>query len=654
MSKKVIIMVTALLLILSSGLMARDLSLPYDEDEVPQEFNQAPELDEVVEEGEIPPVDERVPDDPYMVEPRENIGEYGGTLNAATLGIDSFGDDTMVMDVINSFARPSAEGDELVLNFAKDIEVSDDSTTYTFYLREGVRWSDGEPFTTEDIEFWYEDMLLNEDYTPVISDHFKDAEGEVMDLSIIDDHTFEIEFGTPNPYFLEYMVHEVGWAFLFPKHFFKEYHPDYISEAEMEEKLEEHDYDNWYDLFGYMATTAGGQARMIEGVPTLGPYKLVRKSSDRRVWERNPYYWKVDSEGNQLPYIDEIDTHLVSDMEVLNGEIMSGEIDYAAYNTDIRNYPMFREYEDEGNYNVHQWTSGFASDVIYMFNLTHEDEDLREVFQEKKFRQAMSLGIDREEINESIYYGRAEPVQFTVMETSKFYKEEYKNAYTEYDPERAKELLDEIGLEDRDDDGWRELPDGSDFNFTLEYVNAETPKLPNIELVQQHWQELGIDVSTREISGELSSQRVPGNMVEANVWHGDETTDIMFPHRADKFVPHPPDWALTHFIGWGRWFETDGEEGQEPPENVKELYGWHEQVIVEPDEERREELADNILSSQAENLWSIGTVGGAPWIAAVNENLKNIPDDVVWVWDTLWTSTRDPEQFYFEGGQRAE
>ncbi|MFW6271310.1 MAG: ABC transporter substrate-binding protein, partial [Bacillota bacterium] len=293
MSKKTLVFTISLIFILSSVAAVQDISLPYDESAVPSSFSQSPMLDEQVDKGDLPSVEERVPDDPYVVEPRESIGEYGGTLHSSTITINGWGEDLMVMDIMNSFVKPTPTADDLVLNFAKDIEISEDMSTYTFHLREGVKWSDGEPFTTEDIEFWYEDLLLNEEYTPVVGTVYKDKNGEVMDLTIIDDYTFEVEFGTTKPYFLESLVHETGWAWLNPKHFLKNFHPDYVSEEELQEKMDEHDYDNWYELLGYM-DSSNGQANFIVGAPTLGPYKLVSMRSDRRVWERNPYYWKVD------------------------------------------------------------------------------------------------------------------------------------------------------------------------------------------------------------------------------------------------------------------------------------------------------------------------------------------------------------------------
>ena len=624
---------------------------PYPGVETPEEFNQAPRFDQAVEDGDLPPVEERLPaaEDVYVVEPNDSIGEYGGTVLSATQALTTFGEDHMLMDLYVSFVQPSPDASELTLNLAKDIEQSEDRTTYTIHLREGLKWSDGVPFTTEDIEFWWEDMHNNEEYAPWMSDSFIDADGEVMDLVIIDDYTFRVEFGTPQPYFLTTLVHEVGWLWLSAKHHLKNYHIDYVGEEEMEELLDEYGFEEWYELMAHM-DEGEGQANYIEGAPTLGPYVLESMETDRRVYTANPYFWKVDTEGNQLPYFDRIETDLVADREVLNGRIMSGDIDFAAYETDIRNYPMFRQNEEAGSYTTMQWTSGFSSDVIYMFNHTHEDENMREIFQNKKFKQAMSLAIDRDEMNEIIYFGQAEPAQYTLLPSSQYYKEEFTEAYAEFDPDRAREKLDEIGLVDQNDDGWRQLPNGDEFQFEVEVVARETPKIPNVELVQEYWQEVGIDVSWRPISGELSGQRAPANLMDANLWHGDKATDILFPVQAQFFVPEPPGWEKTIWPEWGQWFLTDGEEGEEPPADIKELYGWYEEMLNTIDEDRRVELGHRILETQAENLWVIGTVGQSPWVVAADNNLRNLPEDVLWVWDTLWSTTHDPSQIYFEGG----
>ncbi|MFW6007470.1 MAG: ABC transporter substrate-binding protein [Halanaerobiales bacterium] len=612
-------------------------------------FGQAPEFEEMVESGDLPPVEERLPEEPFVVEPYEEIGSYGGTATVGTPQATISGADAILMDAFNGFVQATPQADDIIVNFAKKIESSADKSTWTIHLREGVKWSDGEPFTTEDIEFWYEDMLLNEDITPVIGDTFK-AKGEVMDLEILDDYTFRIEYAAPKPYFLNNLTTDIGWNFLYPKHYLKNFHPNYTDEDELEEKMEKADYDNWYELF--QAQNEGwAQVFGVKDRPVLTPYKIVINKSNRRVYERNPYYWKVDSDGNQLPYFDQIEVEVFGEREVIKGRIMSGELDFAGFNTEIRDYPMYRNYEDEGDYKTILWNSGKGNEVQYMVNMTHEDKVLREIFQDVKFRRALSLAIDREEINEAIYFGKAEPRQMTVVDSSMYFEPEFAEAYVEYDPDRANELLDEVGLDEKDSDGYRLRPDGEKLTFTIEFYDAETPKAPNVELVMEHWKDVGIDVNSKQVSGELQEQRAPANLMDATLWHAGQTTDILFNLAGGKLVSIAPGWERTMYPLWARWFETDGEEGEEPSEEIKEVYGWWEEMQTEPDLDKRIELGKNILRSQAENLWAIGTVGNAPHPVIVGNDIGNAAPggmDYMWAWDNKWSMCTHPEQMYFK------
>ncbi|MFW6308876.1 MAG: ABC transporter substrate-binding protein, partial [bacterium] len=385
---------------------------------LPEDFNQAPMLDEQVESGELPPVEERLPDNPYVVDPNEEIGQYGGTIRTTTLSPEGYGDDT-ILSSWPAPAKSTADASEVVPHLFEDWDISDDYKEFTFYLREGVKWSDGHPFTTDDIMFWYEDVLLNEDLTAVVGLPWK-VDGELVEVNQIDDYTIKFEFPVTRPFFINRAVKFGAWDFFMPKHYLKQFHPEYTPIDEVEEKADEEGFDEWYEYFWDRQSNVWGMPTNPD-LPGLTPYVLERKSSDRRIWKRNPYFWKVDPEGNQLPYIDKIDTEIATDLEVVQGMILSGDLDFAGMQTDIRNYPMYRNYEKDGNFRTILWETGMGSDVIYMFNLTHEDSGLREVFQDVNFRRAMSLAIDRDEISESIYFGRAEPRQFTVVDSSKYF-----------------------------------------------------------------------------------------------------------------------------------------------------------------------------------------------------------------------------------------
>ncbi len=612
------------------------------------QYQEAPALAERVAAGELPPVEDRLPLDPYVVEVRDRIGDYGGTVRSATMGIEFAGEDTMLFDVMNSFVRPDAELKDVVPNFAKEIEVSEDEATFVIHLRRGVKWSDGAPFGVHDIMFWYEDVLQNEDLTPTIGINWRHG-GEVVEVEALDDYRVQFTFAAPNPYFLNRLVHDVSWL-LYPSHYLQAFHPHYVEEAELAEKTEKAGFDNWYELFGNK-NSAWAQQPMDPDRPTLTAFKMVEKTSSRRVYERNPYFWKVDSDGNQLPYIDRIETEVVSDVEVLNGMIMSGDVDFAAYHMDIRNYPLLRSYEDEGGYRTMLWEGGYSNEANYMINMTHEDPAVREIFQDVRFRQALSLAIDRQELNDVIYYGNAVPKQFTVLETSPYYREEYAQSYAEFDPGRSETLLDEMGLDQKDSEGFRLRPDGERLTFTIQFPELDTPTGPNVELVTQYWNEVGIDVRAEEISTSLQSERATANLQDATVWAG-VGSDILFPIRGLEFVPVSPTWECTKWTAWAAYFHSGGETGEEPPEQIKELRQWWEDIQMEPDPEKRDELAMNIVRSQAENLWNIGTIGETPWPVVANVRLGNVPETGLFSWSGPWLSNLDPEQIFFEDGRR--
>jgi len=624
---------------------------------VPQQFDQAPMLDDLAKEGELPPLQERLPQEPYVVKPIEKIGTYGGVIHSAALRSDFFGEDSTIMDATCSFALPNPTASGFRINLAKSISASTDKTTWTLRLREGVKWSDGHPFTAEDIMFWYNDILLNEQLTPVVGPAWK-AGGDIVEVKKVNDYEINFKFSKPKPFFINRLGHFSAASMLKPKHYLKNFHPNYVSQEELQEALEKEGFDNWWQLFGNKDNVWGAITFSVDR-PTLGPYKLVKKTSSRRIYERNPYYWKVDTEGNQLPYVNRIETDIVSNKEVLNGMIISGELDFAGFNTDIRNFPMFKRYEKQGGYKVFLWQLGYGTAVNYMLNLTHQDPVLRKIFQDVRFRRALSLAIDRQEINDSIYFGKAKSRQYTVLETSKYYEPEFANSYIEYDPEKAKKLLIEMGLRDENGDGWLERPDGETLTFTIEYKTAETAKTPNIELVTQHWREIGIKVDSRQVSGELQAQRAPANLMDATIWHDGFATDILFPMRPRYFVPTTPGWGGSIWPAWARWFNTDGKEGEEPPNNelgdkVRKLRNWWEQILTESDQVKAMELSKKILQSQAENLWSIGTVGKTPYAVIADNDLRNVPKTGIWSWSTFWSCSRNPSQLFFEEGVNDE
>ncbi len=613
------------------------------------EFNESPEFAAKVAAGELPPVDERLPhpDHVFVVEPYEMIGRYGGIVRAATSTPTGAGSDTLISDFTNPVTADKY-GVGVVPHVIRQLDGSDDATTWTFHMRHGMRWSDGNPFTTEDIRFWYEDVLHNEDLTPVIGGVWRDSGGQAVELTIIDEYTFELKFNTPRPFFPNDLIHTGGWDFFVPSAFLKDYHPDYADADELQARIDEAGLQTWYDLFGQVNSSIWGTPNYV-GRPGLAAWIPTRITSSERHYAANPYYWKVDTEGNQLPYLDGIRTDIVSDAEVVQGMIMSGQLDFEARNTNIENFPLYRQFEEEGHYRTVLWDLTYGNYTFYQVNQTVEDPVKRELFQDFRFRKALSLAIDREEMNQMLYFGQGEPRQFTVLEESPYFAEGFDTMYTEYDPERANALLDELGMTGRDSSGFRTAPNGETIMFTIEYANVVVPKTGNVELIQQYWQEVGLDIRVREISGELMTERAPANLVEISNWHGDRGTHIMFPAAARYFiVAETSGWEGHQWPLWADYWNSGGELGEEPRPEVAEMYEWFLEFLQATEEERQIELAQKILRSNAENLWIIGTIGAIPHPIIVNKDLRNFPNEGLWGWDTTSSQNRHMAQLFWD------
>ncbi len=614
---------------------------------VPETFNESPTFAEMVAAGELPPVEERLPKDVYVVEPYEEIGRYGGIVRSTTTNAMHAGGD-FLLSIFPAPVKPNADLSDIVPNVVKDVVPSEDTTVWTFHLREGLRWSDGEPFTSEDIMFWYEDVLFNEDLTPTIGSPWRDgATGEIVEVIAIDDYTVEFHFPAAKPFLLNDLIHVTGTNMFVPKHFLSQFHPSYADPDELRSMAEAAGFAEWYELFGYWNDNTWGNSHRV-GRPVLTPWVLDTFTTDRRTWKPNPYFWQVDTEGNQLPYLEGIHTEIVSDIEVVTGMIMSGTVDIEGRNTSLANYPLYRGYEEEGNYRTVLWDTTFGNAVFFMFNMTHNDPVMREIFQDVRFRQAMSLALDRDEINDVEYFGQGTPRQFTLLESSVYYEPEFATAFADYDPTQAAALLDEMGLDAKDSDGMRLRPDGERLIIIMEYPEVVISRTAVVELAVQYWQEVGVDVRSRVISGELQGQRTAANLMDATNWIGGRESDVLFPLQANYYlVPANLGWERTHWPLWENWFVTDGREGEEPPEEIKQLNQWWVQVLQEPDPDTRVELGKNILRSQAENLWMIGTVGMIPHPIIVNKNLRNVPETGFWGWDSTYTLNRNPAQVFF-------
>ena len=597
-----------------------------------QTFRQSPVLDELVAAGELPPVAERLPDDPVVVEPFSGIGRYGGTARLFLAG-------ESLINVPEGVLRPGPQMRLNLPNFAAKAEYLNGARTLRITLRPGHKWSDGHPVTADDYAFWFDHVLMNEELTPVVEPRFKGARIEKHDA-----HSFSYHFPQPMPLFVNHLAHNSS-RLAAPAHFMRRYHPAFTDPAQLEREAEELGLQDWITYFGAVNSTTD---LIPFNRPVLTAYVLVSRTSTRALLRRNPYYLKVDPEGNQLPYIDYLEVQRVDSPEIMAAKASTGQVDFAGRQFMTADIPLFRRFEQHNDYSTYVWPRPYGSDVVLQFNLNHLDEGLRRIFQDVRFRRAMSLAINREEINDIVYFGHGVPRQLTVVPASRYFEPEFATAWAQFDPARANALFDEMGLVDRDGDGRRERLDGDPLQITLEYMIGETPKQVTLDLVTAHWREAGVHVNLKQISGSLQRIRARAGLMDMTIWHADRNADILFPIEPYWYVPTNGGWEQSQWSKWTRWYFSDGALGWEPPAQIKELIGWWETLRRTTDEEERIAMGKKILRSQAENLWALGVIGLGPHPVVVSHKLRNVPPQGYWGWDSRWTWPYYPETWYLE------
>jgi len=611
------------------------------EEAAASKYKEAPMLAEISGRGEIPPVDERLPEEPLVIEPYESIGEYGGTLTVGIMSASFRGDDIRMATGNPYGLRISKDTTSFVPNILKEAKMSDDFLSCTCTMRKGLKFSDGVPLTSANIKWWYDNILLNTDLTPSISKWFAPG-GETMGLEIIDDYTYRFTFAQPHPRFaMITMAHQSGFSDnngFVPMHYLEQYHINYNDKAN--DLAKEAGFDFWYQLFGRKNDRALDVDR-----PRIEPMVPVKETPQMLFLERNPFYFIVDTEGNQLPYIDKINGDICSDLSIFDAKVVGGTYDFAGFQLRILSYATYAEGAAESNARMVLWQSGKGGEVVYNVNMNWPDEEWRTVFSDDRFRQALSLAINRADINNVVYFGNASETQFTVIPPSKHYKPEYAAAYAEFDLERANALLDEMGLEWNADKTRRLLPESKrETVIAWDLVESETPKGPITELITEYWKQVGIEIQWKSVTRTLLTQKVLANEEMMSLWHGDTTADTLLMTSPKFFAPGTYD-ECTWGPLWAQWYTSNGESGEEPPQVIKDLFEWHDQynLTYSP------EYPEKVLSSEAEHIWTIGSVGNAPHPLFVRNTMRNVSETGgYWTWDTLWTYPEYPEQWYFK------
>ena len=554
-----------------------------DPSQYPTSFNEAPMLAEMVAAGELPPVEERLPspEDVLVISPVEEIGKYGGTWRRGFTGPADGQNGHRVAGGDRFVFWNATNFPEVVPNLAKAWEVSDDGTTITVFLRDGAKWSDGAPFTADDVLFWFEHMYLNEELVPVGSPFFKPDEG--AELSKVDDLTIQFKFPAPNSLFLEVLgssVNVFGGHAIFgatamggfaPAHYMQQFHPAFVDQAELDQMAEDEGFDTWVNLFKDRNTW-----QRNPDLPVVTPWMTeVSITTPNWVLVRNPYYFGVDTEGNQLPYIDRISMGLAENLEVLNLRAIAGQYDYQARHVSLANLPVFLENAEAVGYTVYLDPAQHGADGAFQFNLSYDgDPEVAMWLKNPDFRRALSVAVDRDQINEIIFLGIGVAGSAVVAESSVFNPgPEWRDKWSTYDPDTANQMLDDLGLTERDSEGFRLRTDNG------ERLIIELPTIPAFiqftqlaELVKEDWADVGIFANVVEQERSLAVGRRDSNDLHIFVWQNDGTDEIFtYPFHAI-----PVSSVSGTGPAYGTWLASGGAQGLEPTEpsviKVQELF----------------------------------------------------------------------------------
>jgi ABC-type transport system substrate-binding protein len=602
---------------------------------------EAPMLAALVKDGKLPPVAERLPEEPLVVQPNDRVGVYGGEWNSGTLGPS---DSAWLGRTVGyeTFMRWDPQFQKVIPNVAKDITVEDGGRAYVITLRKGMKWSDGEPFTADDLVFAYDDVLLNEDLFPVPPPMYLSGD-EPGAIEKVDEVTVRFTFAQPNALFIQSNATPYALDILeYPKHYMQQFHKKYNPDADQVAKDE--DQASWIELLLFKADTWANKE-----VPRLHGWvaKTVFGEGTRYIYDRNPYYWKVDPEGSQLPYIDRLVYNHIADPQVMVLKASNGEIDMQdrTINT-LQNKPVLARGRAKGNYKFFDEVPSDSNACVIALNLNHPDPVKRETFNNKDFRIGLSYAIDRQEIIDSVYQRQGAPFQVAPRDSSPYYDEEMAKQYTDYDVDLANEHLDRAGFAERDGDGFRLGPDGKRISFNVEVPTAYRAEWPDTtQLVSTHWQKVGVDMKVKNEDRALFDERTDGGQHDAAVWQAEGGGWIEPLMRTDWYFPSANE-STNYAPRWMQWYQTGGKGGERPPAPVRRQMELYQQVRQTMDEAERDQLLKELLTISKEFFYHIGTILMPQSYGIVKNNFHNVPKSVPQSFLYPTPGPTNPEQYF--------
>ena len=564
---------------------------------------------------ELPPIAERLPEEPLVIMPYESIGKHGGTFNALSNATEAGTSDFLSIRHVN-LVRYADDLTTIVPNVAKSWEWNDDFTQLTFSLRKGHKWSDGAPFTAEDVKFWYDNLSLDSKVIESPKDYVL-VGGEPMTVEVIDPQTVRFNLPAPKPGLLAHFATSFAQGFQ-PKHFLGQFHPDVNPDADTLAKAAGFENglevikayfgnSDWTDTPSPLLNSPDKVGDLPADVlPTLESHIYISDTTEGRRLVANPYFFMVDTQGNQLPYISEQNELYINDGQVRLLKLVNGEVDYKTQSLQLSDVPLLLENQEKGEYTID--IRPRVAIHAFSFNVTSDDPAKREVFGDIRFRRAMSIAINRDDLNEVAYFGQGVPQQYIGFSPAPdFVDPKWANYAIEYDLDGAKALLDEIGMVDTDGDSFRELPNGDKFVLNMQFATQGIAGQV-VELVGQYWSEAGIQTTVKEITPDEYRSAQSSNALDVGMWEKGQPLGIVLGNNELWVAPFENYFGHRSGMKWGEYLESDGGNGIEPPDYVKQLHDDINAFQSTPvGSAESDELGARLVQNMVENLLFIGT-----------------------------------------------
>jgi peptide/nickel transport system substrate-binding protein len=588
-------------------------------------MQETPSLVDQVKSGALPPVDKRIPQQPRIIERfagGDGPGKHGGQLNMLISGSR----DTRLMTVY-SYTRMIVYDDKFELHpdILESYEVKE-GREFTLKLRAGHKWSDGHPFTTEDFRFFWEDVANNSELSPSGPSVELLVDGQPPKVEIIDERTIRYSWAKPNPHFIESQARAAPLFLFRPAHYLKTLHGKYTPEEEI---LKVHKGSRWANVFRRQDAMYGNSN---VDMPTLNPWVLTTvPPAQRFVFARNPYFHRVDQKGQQLPYINDV-IMTVAASNLIPAKAGLGESDLQPRYLGLRDYTFLRDAAKTSGIKVLLWEKGSGSEVALYPNMNASDETWKKLNRDVRFRRALSLAIDREELSEVVYGGMAKPSANTIMPRSALFKPEYASKWSTHDTNTANKLLDEVGLDKKGGDGIRLLPNGQPTVFVIEHTSEKADEVDTMTLVVDQWKKVGIKALLKPQTTENFRLRTTSGEAVMTAYAGVTTAAPTVDTSPREFTPVMQ--GGLQWPKWGLYVESRGKQGEacdmeEGKMLLELLHKWERST----DAAERRKAWDEILAVNAEQVFSIGTVNAVRQPLTVGKKVHNVPEKGYWAWD---------------------